>query len=94
VPDDPRKPKLWVAYRLGNEVTWVPATHLVPLWNCNVSRGIVQCTVGFLFVPFITRNMEGNVREYLRIKDAAALLSVSEGTLRNRSQQGKIQAVG
>ena len=35
--------------------------------------------------------MEKNLREYLRIKDAAALLGVSEGTLRNWSQQGKIK---
>jgi MerR family copper efflux transcriptional regulator len=36
-------------------------------------------------------NVEKNLREYLRIKDAAALLGVSEGTLRNWSQQGKIK---
>ena len=36
-------------------------------------------------------NVEKNLREYLRIKGAAALLGVSEGTLRNWSQQGKIK---
>jgi DNA-binding transcriptional MerR regulator len=35
--------------------------------------------------------MEKSLREYLRIKDAAALLGISGGTLRNWSQQGKIQ---
>jgi excisionase family DNA binding protein len=42
-------------------------------------------------VLFGTVNVEKNLREYLRIKDAAALLGVSEGTLRNWSQQGKIK---
>jgi excisionase family DNA binding protein len=35
--------------------------------------------------------VEKNLREYLRIKDAAALLGISEGTLRNWSKQGKIK---
>jgi excisionase family DNA binding protein len=41
-------------------------------------------------IRFNTANMERNLREYLRIKDAAAVLGISEGTLRNWSQQGKI----
>jgi excisionase family DNA binding protein len=36
-------------------------------------------------------NVEKNLLEYMRIKDAAAQLGVSEGTLRNWSQQGKIK---
>jgi len=47
------------------------------------------------FRPFVIccskTNMEMNRREYLRIKDAAAFLGISEGTLRNWSQQGKVK---
>jgi excisionase family DNA binding protein len=37
------------------------------------------------------RKLEENLRDYLRIKEAARLLGVSEGTLRNWGRQGKIK---
>jgi MerR family transcriptional regulator, copper efflux regulator len=35
--------------------------------------------------------LEESLRDYLRIKEAARLLGVSEGTLRNWGKQGKIK---
>jgi excisionase family DNA binding protein len=35
--------------------------------------------------------VEANLRDYLRIKEAARLLGVSEGTLRNWGRQGKLK---
>jgi excisionase family DNA binding protein len=39
----------------------------------------------------LLEKLEGNFRDYLRIKEAARLLGVSEGTIRNWGRQGKLR---
>jgi DNA (cytosine-5)-methyltransferase 1 len=55
-----------------------------------------QCCQLQTFVRFDTviagfEKVEENLREYLQIKEAARVLGVSEGTIRNWGKQGKLR---